>query len=903
MPTKRISFSNFNRKLQLSGGREQTGQGALRRASGVAPEATTSVLSRWGSTHLYDINAIQTYYWNGARYAYDGAVLYRNGVSIKAGFNGGRLSFNSGPPQPGLPDYLFILGGGATPFKIAPDGVSISNWGIVEPPNAMQANNNAPDQIVIDSFQGSVGNWTPDPNAATADDNSEFITGTGALRINPSDGPWHIINTTISPLNLGSYPNGDISLQTDVIQFWLFFKGAFNSTWLQLDFDVDDQTFKHDYYTYAIGLLSANASNPNAFVHHAVNETIDFQQTQWQLVSIPKSAFLRRGLKLQFDWSNVKGVRFSGGNFTSSMNLDNLVLTGGCAMGAGPTVGQGGVEYDYYVVNRNLTTGSQSNPNSAPIRVFNVQVNTVALSQIPFSTDPQVTARDLYRTQALILPGGGIPFYLDTIYDNTTTTYTDNTADTSFREATTPWQMSVAVPPNAVPYYIDAGNGYYFKLKTAGTTGSSPPTWKVPTSSWGPNDSFGLNETLAPMKGAGRFFECTTKGISGLVQPNWVAVAPLGTVTDGTVVWTDIGTMDVTDNTAVWTFQGINSTPVLGNDELLLDNDYPKDTYGWAWGPEAGSMFWTADSAMGQEGYVYASPPGRPESVGQTYLVSGQNDPMQAIVAWDGLMWAFSNARAFRSRGSYPAFAFPAVNDALGTRTPFTVVPIQMQGIVYWAPDGIRMLNFAGSQLIGFSELAPIFRGQPEENLPAWNEENGPVWAEQARNEIVFSDGSALTLAITYDGLPQGGISWRLPGPVLTALYYEHQTGELQASFGGKIYLFEDPTVLSDGGAAIPFEVQSPGDFPDVGAEFTTQRLYLTLNCAANGAAQILTPTLIIDGTEYTLPQITNTKRSTIELSPKIPGRFFDGIRLTGALTGRVEIFSIAADVAIGSQQ
>src|SRR5690348_17334482 len=106
MPTKRISFTDFNRRLVLSGGREQmAAPNGLRRASGVAQELTTSVMSRWGSQALYTINAIQLFYWNGHRYQYDGATLYKDGVGIMAGFDGTRLTFLSMPPQQGLQDY------------------------------------------------------------------------------------------------------------------------------------------------------------------------------------------------------------------------------------------------------------------------------------------------------------------------------------------------------------------------------------------------------------------------------------------------------------------------------------------------------------------------------------------------------------------------------------------------------------------------------------------------------------------------------------------------------------------------------------------------------------------------------------------------------------------------------
>jgi hypothetical protein len=101
----------------------------------------------------------------------------------------------------------------------------------------------------------------------------------------------------------------------------------------------------------------------------------------------------------------------------------------------------------------------------------------------------------------------------------------------------------------------------------------------------------------------------------------------------------------------------------------------------------------------------------------------------------------------------------------------------------------------------------------------------------------------------------------------------------------------------------VDFEIQSPGDMPDSGAQFTGQRLYITANLNVSGVPQVITPTLIVDGAEIVLPQITNTERSTIELPiSKYHGRFFDGVRLDGCLTGRIEIFRIEADVWLGEQ-
>ena len=68
--------------------------------------------------------------------------------------------------------------------------------------------------------------------------------------------------------------------------------------------------------------------------------------------------------------------------------------------------------------------GTASNTVTVSDNTTNGQVN---LTDIPVSPSSSVTSRKIYRTKA-----GGTDYYLvDTISDNTTTTYTDNTADAS----------------------------------------------------------------------------------------------------------------------------------------------------------------------------------------------------------------------------------------------------------------------------------------------------------------------------------------------------------------------------------------------------------------------------------------------------------------------------------------
>jgi hypothetical protein len=817
MPQKRISFTNFNRRLVLAGGREQAGEAALRRASGVAPELTTSVLSRWGSVSLYDIAAIQLYYWNNHRYQYDGSVLYRDGVSVVSGFNGNRITFNSMPPQPGLQDYLFILGGGKTPFKIAPDG-TITNWGIVQPENSMVAANVPWDQLVIDDFENSSGLYSI--TGGTKGNESTIVQiGDGSLFMNPTGTPSTVFEPVkitrqyFAAQNWAQYSSGDFSLNTDVFQIWLYidnFGATQPATWIEIDVDINDGSFKKDWYSFGVGLL-----NPGSRVQRgpdfrrSIQLEITFQPGQWQQLTLPKSQFMRHGDNTELDWSMVQGYRIQAGILfvaTAKYYLDNFTLSGGAGLGAGPAVGNGGSEYIYYTTFQNLVTGSESNPQATPTRISDVADNKVQLTNIPVSTDLQVGARNIYRSVAQTIPGPTFPaFLLDTIWDNTTTTYLDSVTDFTIPLAQTPWTANIMVPPvtppthpSPGPYYIDAGNGYYFRLTTSGTTGAQPPPWKIPTTDWSPVSIFLLNETIAPRKANGQFWIVTTRGTSATTQPNWAASPGIGsTILDGTVVWTNQGLQTTADNSAVWTFQGINSTQTLTDQGLLFDNLNPQSTYDDAYGPSPdNTMLFARDSAA--TGYVYSSPPGRPESVGQAYPVSSSNDPIQKVTEWDGQIWVYSTARCYRGFGTYPQISFPAIDDSLGTLKPYTVVPVKLIGIMSWAPDGIRIMNYSGSVLIGFRELAPIFRGQPEENvLIAWNETTGPVWAEESRNEVIFSDGTDLTLGLTYDGT--AGPVWRQPGRILTAGYYEHQTGEFAVAFGGTVYLFEHPGSLSDG--------------------------------------------------------------------------------------------------------
>lgn len=922
---------NWDQRLWLSGGRNRMPPGTLRRAVGIAPELTGSVRSRWGSTFQYPINANTV--WNGTVlsggitdniiYAFDGNNLYANGSVLVADFPiGGNLTFVRMPPQPGLQDYTFVLGGGKM-FKIDPSG-NVTNWGIQAPPNGASVIPGVPDTIVIDNMVAdNTSNWTHSNTSLAFDSSDEpYLTG-GCYKLSISAGPWYIEQTFGSTQNWAVYGGGTpISLQTDLVSIYANFLSGTNNledvVWIEFMVDVEDGTFKNNYYTLTFQLVPTT-SNQNAAGAAVITLP---SPGQWVQLAGTKAQFTRVGTELNLDWSNVQAVRIRGGNPQSAGSpvilLNAFQIYGGFPLGVGPAALAGGSEYQYAVTFGATLTGSDSNPNGmvvnadgtvsppTPFVAQGVALEPDFLTNIPVSSDPQVGYRKLWRTSA----DGDLFFYLDTIPDNSTTTYEDVIGDLAGQPLiVTPWTNAVAVTTG---YMVDGGNGFYFIVSTGGTTGANIPQWNVPTGpflgNWVPWLTYSVGDWVSylgvgfyaaassrnvkPVAGGpvwnatlggttadgtvtwtnrghavwqathayttgalildanGNIQYCLSGGTSGgtvpvwnttiynsitltgitvdgsvtwgnFLRPNWqpsfayssspnpinnVIRDPLGDIqqvtTSGTSEavsssgpWVELGTTN--DNGVIWTWGGLNAVPTLGlSTELLYDNQAPQLSYGDVAGPFEGSLFWTRDTTPGREGWVYASPPGRPESVGTFFAVSSDQDPMQKVVIWDQLVWAMSQQNVWLVEGSYPALTTSQLKNALGTEFPYTVVSGQ-NGVYYRAADGIRMFDRGGSVLAGFPAIAPILRGNTVENVASFQ----PVWAALVRDEIFFGDGT-----VTFGLGGQSPVSlidapqyvWRMLGQGLQCAYYERSVDEIIASFGGNVVLWEVYGVLSD---------------------------------------------------------------------------------------------------------
>jgi hypothetical protein len=113
------------------------------------------------------------------------------------------------------------------------------------------------------------------------------------------------------------------------------------------------------------------------------------------------------------------------------------------AAAASTNIFANGAEYKYKITYVSKY-GQESNagPESVAIKLSAAR-DQIDLTDIPVSGDPQVVARKLYRTAA----GGEIFLFVDRIEDNSTTTYTDQTADVSSTAGVT--QLGQTSPPLA----------------------------------------------------------------------------------------------------------------------------------------------------------------------------------------------------------------------------------------------------------------------------------------------------------------------------------------------------------------------------------------------------------------------------------------------------------------------
>lgn len=198
-----------------------------------------------------------------------------------------------------------------------------------------------------------------------------------------------------------------------------------------------------------------------------------FDTNHWTAIDLANCGGARTGTATDlFDAAIYNDLLCLGNGVDANVKYDgtnayNLGITGptdpcsAALAGAGAGNLSDGV-YQYKITFYNSSLGHESNPSDDNTVEQSVSVTVadhttdgkVALTSIPVSTDAQVNKRKIYRTTA----DGAVFLYLATINDNSTTTYTDNIADTSLGEAVD--QFGNGVPPTFAYIKFWKGNAF-----------------------------------------------------------------------------------------------------------------------------------------------------------------------------------------------------------------------------------------------------------------------------------------------------------------------------------------------------------------------------------------------------------------------------------------------------------
>lgn len=357
----------------------------------------------------------------------------------------------------------------------------------------------------------------------------------------------------------------------------------------------------------------------------------------------------------------------------------------------------------------------------------------------------------------------------------------------------------------------------------------------------------------------------------------------------------------IADNTTT-TYSDNTIDTALSSVEVQFDNGAPLSfQFHDVWKTNDQRVWWL-NAQAGTGGRAYYSPPGRPESVRGFIEVTGTDEFLTKGISWNGANWIFGIAGLYRIAGDDEPFVAIPMEGVPGTAFDWTVTPTP-HGIAYLSYDGVYLFDGARASLIGFDEIAPIFRGETVENLDPIDGSNSPP-------TLMLYARDQLYLCSRYTGGLNNGQTlvfnfrtrtWRDLGLHLEAIYKEPDTRNIIASFRDNVYNLENPGVLLDGTTAIPIEWELSGALTDIAHVGTLQRVYLDL--VTGGST--LTVTLLIDNTSIVLGAVNTATRTRVELP--VPSnwqaRIF-AIRLTGSVTTTVELFNVAVDVKLeGSNQ
>jgi len=190
---------------------------------------------------------------------------------------------------------------------------------------------------------------------------------------------------------------------------------------------------------------------------------------------------------------------------------------------------------------------------------------------------------------------------------------------------------------------------------------------------------------------------------------NGVLKFRIGTVANGTVTFAD----NVADAATLDSRVGAT---LMTNIQLQLDNARPNDEWDDAWGPYAGRMWWCRSPVLGEQGTVFFSPAGRPESGSSFLVMSSDDEPTMKGIVFNASNYVFTTQGLYQIVGTTEPFVPRRVYGVPGTLWPLSVT-LTPYGIAYLAIDGPRLFDGVSSKLIANEPVSLLFRQETLEDV------------------------------------------------------------------------------------------------------------------------------------------------------------------------------------------
>ena len=181
-----------------------------------------------------------------------------------------------------------------------------------------------------------------------------------------------------------------------------------------------------------------------------------------------------------------------------------------------------------------------------------------------------------------------------------------------------------------------------------------------------------------------------------------------------------------------------------------------------------------------------------------------------------------------------------------------------------------------------------IFKGKTLENIASFT----GVVAAVSENQYFISD---LTNTIVYNIVNK---TWRDLGVGSNALFFEKETGQMQATISAVTQLLEDEGALTDNGTTITFEAELPSVATAPDRKAVLRDIYIELDTTQ----QNITLTLILDGVSTTLPLLNTQGRETRQIKILRYGNIA-GLRIEGSLTAKLFVYKVMFDVYLPTPQ